>query len=205
MICYVSSIHCATECDVTLAPNMPCITLVMTALAIICFLYISIYPAVSASAVFMLDSGCTCPGYDVSFTCIIPGGGNTIWKGSAFDCPSSSDSNNNQILLLHSRFGTDRNPTGSCNDGGIQGGGVSAVGGRFTSQLIVTITPSVVGKEVQCVHDNTSAEILIGNDSITVTTGSESITVILDYSHTLGHVFVLCIRKLLAMTTVVYV
>ena len=139
------------------------------------FLFISVYPAVSACTnAFTLNSGCTCPGYSVTFTCSILGGGNTIWKGSAFDCPSTSDSNNNQILLLHSRFGTDQNPSGSCNNGDIQGGGVSRVGGCFISELNVTITPGVVGKEIQCVHDNTSAEILIGSDNITVTTGGKS-------------------------------
>ena len=50
-------------------------------------------------------SGCTCPGY-TTFECTIQSGlgGATVWKGSALDCIKS----NNEIVLLHSRFGLDR-------------------------------------------------------------------------------------------------
>ena len=132
----------------------------------------SAVPSVCASNI-TIESGCTCQGHNVTFTCTIVGGGSTIWKGSAFDCPSASDSSDNQILLFHSRFGSEQNPTGSCNNAKIQGMGVSNVNGIFTSQLIVTITPSVIGKEVQCVHENTIAEIPIGSGNITATTESE--------------------------------
>ena len=120
------------------------------------------------SGEFSLISGCVCSSYSVTYTCRIFGGGNTLWNGTAFSCPSNSDSNNNQILLRHSGFGTERNSVGTCNGGAITGEGVSSTGG-FTSQLNVTITSDLVGRQVSCYYENGSIEILVGNSTIQLT------------------------------------
>ena len=109
----------------------------------------------------------------MTYTCSIVGGGNTIWNGSAFNCPSNSDSNNNQILLRHSGFGSGGNSVGTCNGGAITGEGVSSENGFFTSQLNVTVSPNLVGQQVSCYYENGSIEILVGADTIVLTTEGE--------------------------------
>ena len=77
------------------------------------------------------------------------GGLGTVWRGSAFDCENS----NNEITLLHSRFvnGT----IGTCNNGSIFGRNIRIENGTcFTSQLSVTITPDMIGKSIECIHDD---------------------------------------------------
>lgn len=120
-----------------------------------------------------LISGCVCPGDTVTYLCSIFGGGNTVWNGSAFSCPSNSDSNNNQILLRHSGFGGQGSSRGICNDGAIVGVGISSEDSLFISQLNVTVIPDVVGKEIACYYENNLNEVLIGNETITLTSGSK--------------------------------
>ena len=110
----------------------------------------------------------------MTYTCSIVGGGNTVWNGSAFDCPSSSESFNNQILLRHSGFGSRDNSMGSCNDGTIVAEGVSAEDDYFTSQLSVVVGPSIVGRQVTCYYENTVSEVVIGNATIMLTTGGRT-------------------------------
>ena len=109
----------------------------------------------------------------MTYTCSVVGGGNTIWKGSAFDCPSNSDSNNNQILLRHSGFGSETNSMGMCNNGDIIGEGIQVIDTLFISELRVTVSSDVVGKQVACYHENGVSEILIGNSTIVLTNGSK--------------------------------
>ena len=112
-------------------------------------------------------SACICSGAEATYTCSVRGGGNTIWNGSAFNCPSTGSSNNNQILLRHSGFGTQM---GSCNNGDITGKGIFAMDTLFVSQLNVTLSSDVVGKEIACYYDDNIDEILIGNATIILTT-----------------------------------
>ena len=114
----------------------------------------------------------------MTYTCSIVGGGNTIWNGSAFNCPSNSDSNNNQILLRHSGFGTQGSSRGICNDGAIVGVGISSNNNLFVSELNITVSANVVGKEVACYHENNLNEDLIGNETITLTSGGKSTIII---------------------------
>ena len=118
-------------------------------------------------------SGCVCSGYNVTFTCTIIGGGNTIWNGSAFNCSSNSDSNNNQILLRHSGFGS--SSKGTCNSGNITGKGLSSENECFVSELNVTVSPSVIDRQVSCFYENGSAEILVGTVTIELTSGGKTL------------------------------
>ena len=94
----------------------------------------------------MLD-GCICPGYNISFECTTVGRGITVWKGTAFDCPLSS----NEIQLRHTQFlGSIR----ICNDGDISGYAVAMLPPDcFLSRLIVLITMELNGRTVICRHD----------------------------------------------------
>ena len=126
-----------------------------------------------------LISECVCNGYIVTYNCSIFGGGNTIWNGSAFNCPSNSDSSNNQILLRHSGFGTASNSMGTCNGGAITGEGVRSEGGFFTSILNVTVSPNVVGQQVSCYHENGSVEILVGTATIELSSAGKLLLLLL--------------------------
>ena len=91
-------------------------------------------------------------------------GGATIWKGSAFDCIHSG----NEIALIHSSFGSQTNiesssvAAGECNNGSIHAHIVQVEGNYYTSQLNITVTANMIGKTIECVHDNTSTENVIG-------------------------------------------
>ena len=113
----------------------------------------------------------------MTFTCSVVGGGNTIWNGTAFDCPSANSISNNQIFLRHSAFGKLGDPNGTCNEGAIIGEGVSIESTRFTSRLIVSINAYIVGKNVSCIYDNTAQarETLVGITTIELTSGGKSL------------------------------
>lgn len=85
------------------------------------------------------------------------GRGITVWQGSAFKCPRSQ----NEIVLLHSRYNSSIGPYGSesCNNGNITI--VAQIVGFsesiYTSQVTIVDSASkssLIGKSVQCVHDN---------------------------------------------------
>ena len=101
------------------------------------------------------------------FNCAVVGVGFTIWKGSAFSCPSSGS----QIFLSHSFFrgsGVSR----SCNDGALFGRsiGISEDNTTYTSQLTVNLTAdsSVVGERIECVHLSNGIATTIGSAVIRV-------------------------------------
>ena len=120
-------------------------------------------------------SGCVCNGHNVTFTCNVVGGGNTIWNGTAFDCPSANSISNNQIFLRHSSFGMLGEPSGVCNEGTIVGEGVSVESTHFTSRLIVRVNSDVVGRSVSCIYDDTAQarETLVGITTIELTSGGK--------------------------------
>ena len=109
----------------------------------------------------------------MTFTCSIVGGGNTIWNGTAFKCPSTNSVSNDQIFLRHSAFAT--MTSGMCNDGAIVGEAVSIEGTRYTSRLNVAVNSDVVGRTISCIYDDTTQgmEILIGTAAIELTSGGK--------------------------------
>ena len=115
----------------------------------------------------------------MTFTCSIGGGGNTLYNGTAFYCPSANSASNNQILLRHSGFGTRGEPSGMCNNGAITAEGVSVDSTRYTSRLNVTVSSDIVGMNVSCIYDDASRgmEFLIGNIQIDLTSGGKYLIV----------------------------
>ena len=86
----------------------------------------------------------------------------TVWRGSAFDCSSE------EIILLHNRFTSLNGAYGQCNNGSIVGRNLGTDSGRYTSQLNVTATPDIIGKSIECLHENGLDIIIIGLLNITL-------------------------------------
>ena len=109
---------------------------------------------------------CVCPGYDISFECTVFGGGFTVWRGSAFNCPLSL----NEILLSHSNFedGTIR----TCNNGAITGRSVGVMNNFYTSRLVISFTRELDGMTIECIHeDGSTTAMVIGSSMLSTTTG----------------------------------
>ena len=102
----------------------------------------------------------------LTFTCTIVGGGNTIWRGTAFDCPSTT----NEIILRHSTFGS-TGTSGTCNSGTIVGQSVRVEGTCFTSQLDVTVSESLNSGVVQCDYNSNRGTTNIGSAILNVVSG----------------------------------
>ena len=111
----------------------------------------------------------------LTFECQVIGGDSTVWNGSAFVCPASS----NAIVLLHSRF--DSGTNGTCNDTNssvvIVGESIEVNGSKYTSQLNISFSSSLIGKTVNCVRDDGQDTSVISNYTIT----SGTITIIMTY------------------------
>ena len=114
-------------------------------------------------------SSCICPGYEAVFECIVIGGGATIWSGTAFDNCSSD-----RITLRHSLFNQpEYSVSGTCGDGGqVISRAVSAVNDSYTSQLIVNISQSLIGANIECAGVSGSQ---VGTKQILPTTGIATI------------------------------
>jgi hypothetical protein len=94
----------------------------------------------------------------------------TVWRGTAFDCIYNSG----EINLLHSAYAEDSvlRAYGECNKGLITAQGLSVVDSLcYTSQLNITVSADVIGKNVECHYDdsNTTTLQLIG--AINILTG----------------------------------
>ena len=113
-------------------------------------------------------SGCTCPGYTITFECTILSrlGGATVWKGSAFDCARSD----NEIVLLHSRFESNERTHRTCNNETIIGETIQMVEHYYTSQFHVIVSPDMIGGVVECAKDDGTV-MVIGSLTITATIG----------------------------------
>ena len=101
----------------------------------------------------------------LTFECQVTGGVSTVWNGSAFMCPSSG----NEIVLLHSRF--DNGTNGTCNDINnsvtIVGESIEVNGSKYTSQLNISFSSSLIGKTVNCVKDDGLNASVVSNYTIT--------------------------------------
>ena len=91
-----------------------------------------------------------CPGEVVNYTCTVvdtsnPTIGSTLWSGTAFNCPTSS----NEISLRNSLFNTSR-PSASCTGGAITAESVGVVDNCFTSRLMVTASFGLNETTVEC-------------------------------------------------------
>ena len=61
--------------------------------------------------------------------------------------------------------------TKGCNNGAITGRGIRVIGNNYTSQINITLDPSMDGKSVVCSYENGSSDTIVGNSSIEFTTG----------------------------------
>ena len=112
-------------------------------------------------------SDCVCPGYTLVYECTVATGGRgqlTVWKGTAFDCPSDA----NSIILSHSDD-SDSVTIKQCNNGLIMANLVNENNGYYISQLNITVSSGLIGLTVECFHDDGRDEILIGNTTILFT------------------------------------
>ena len=95
-----------------------------------------------------------CPGEVVSYTCTVvepnsPPIGSSVWRGTAFNCPSLQGVSN-EILLRHSLFNTSSGANGTCTNGAITAESVGVVDNCFTSRLMVTVSSGLNGTTVEC-------------------------------------------------------
>ena len=93
--------------------------------------------------------------------------GSTIWRGTIFDCPS----NDNEIVLLHSQFGSNR-AFGTCNNRAVIGQSVGIMENDcFTSQLLVTVSGNMNNNTVDCVHNSVTGLVIVGTSTVVVVEG----------------------------------
>ena len=111
-------------------------------------------------------TSCICPGYEAIFECVVIGGAITTWSGTALDNCSSDG-----IVLRHSQFnqfGYSANET--CGDiGPIISHAVSVVNDSYTSQLILNVSQSLIGANIECSNHSGS---IVGTKQILPTTGT---------------------------------
>ena len=118
---------------------------------------------------FMLINTCVCrhTGYNLTFQCTTTGPGNTLWRGSAFDCINE----NQEISLPHSFFSHPGGANQNC--GKFTGYSLSVENNHYTSQVSVPFSLELIGQSIRCIHDNTHDHDLvdIGNHTVSVTAG----------------------------------
>ena len=102
--------------------------------------------------------GCILEGMTVNYECTVnddDGERSTLWRGSAFNCPSPS-----QINLVHSEY----DPNGAsetCGDLSAMSVGVN--GDNYTSRLTLTATTGLNGMTIECTR---SGQLVIGNNTL---------------------------------------
>lgn len=119
---------------------------------------------------FYVKESCLCPGdtvHNLTYECTTVGHGTTVWRGTAFNCSAVG----NEIALRHSRFTAPDGASNQCNNGNITGRSLRREGKRYTSQIHIIFTPDLLGRTVECVHDNLTSYELIGNSIIVNVTG----------------------------------
>lgn len=104
----------------------------------------------------------------MKFECNVVGAGTTVFEGSAFDCENS----HNEIKLLHLRFNSTDGARGTCNNGIIVGRSTGVEDSLYTSQLDVRISSNLIGRTVECIHDNGTTTETVGIYSLMVANGN---------------------------------
>ena len=125
-----------------------------------------VFPIESSSNEFTVLTSCTCPGHQLIFECTAFGPAATLWSGTALEqCPGG------QILMRHSNYQSGRSWTCS---GPIVGNTIGVNNGSYTSQVVVTVSDGLNGREIQCSHDNGDNIVpyIIGVRMIQITTGN---------------------------------
>lgn len=124
-----------------------------------------------------ISDGCVCPGQSLTLVCTViemtphqfESGGSTVWSGTSFYCPSSS----NVITFLHNRFLNNQSESGECNSNndiktfGAQILHFNPDNATYTSQLNVTINSDLLGQNISCAYDDGLS--IVTSSTITLT------------------------------------
>ena len=93
--------------------------------------------------------------------------GNTLWSGTAFNCPSSS----NEIVLRHSQFGSG-GASGDCTGGALVARSLRVENGNsFVSQLTATVSTAFNNQSIRCEHNSNAETRIIGESVLNVVSG----------------------------------
>ena len=117
-----------------------------------------------------MKESCLCPEtavHNLTFECTTVGPGITVWRGTAFNCAAQG----HEIALRHSLFRNPEGASGQCNSGNITGHSLGEEHGHFISQIHVLFSPDLLGRTIECIHNNINSYELIGNTSIAITSG----------------------------------
>ena len=104
-------------------------------------------------------AGCLCPGETLIYQCVVPSGTATVWRGSAFNCTSST------IILHHSQY-TSGSSGGECNDNSIRGQGLYVANSSYVSILNITVNSDYSNKTIECAYYDGSRLIPVGRSII---------------------------------------
>ena len=115
------------------------------------------------------NPSCACSGEVLTFVCTTVGPGQTIWRGTAFNCTGES----NEIILRHSEFDSPTGISGTCNSGAIVGQSLGVENADcYTSQLSITIQSQFNNTTVEYVYSYNN-ESIIGQLRLSVVSGEK--------------------------------
>ena len=111
-------------------------------------------------------SECFCHGQTLSYECTTEGPISTVWQGTAFQCVGS------RIVLRHSQFTVQQGTSGECNSDStmIRGHSLRVEGDCYTSQLNVTVSPSLDNQTIECAYSGGGIAV-IGSSIIDISRG----------------------------------
>ena len=123
----------------------------------------------SENGTMSMINNCTCEGHVQIYECSVIGYGATIWRGSALDCSSST----NEIVILRS---DSVNRSITCNNGEIYivGHLVRRENNSYVSQLSVSVSSEVIGRNISCYHEVGIDTIEIGTSQLEISAGTLS-------------------------------
>ena len=117
-----------------------------------------------------LVEDCVCPGYNVTYECTTRGPGSTIF------ILGTADFEECEINLRHSQFATGA-AFGRCMDGEVSGRGISFDGSTYTSQLVVSVSSTLIGKIVHCDYFDGISQMESGSLALNLTSNIGEYTV----------------------------
>ena len=121
-----------------------------------------LYAGLATVPEFKVLTGCTCPGYSITYMCTAIGDGFTRFEGSAFNCSLTG----NEILLSHTEYSiaTVRKTCGNY----ISAKSLGVSGNHYKSLLMINISQPLNGLSVNCTYiSGTGSTVMpIGSPSI---------------------------------------
>jgi hypothetical protein len=95
----------------------------------------------------------------------------TVWEGTAFDCPATSD----EIALRHSQFNSPERLSGDCSDGRLIAYAIREEQNCYISQLNATVSADLNGTIVVCAFEaqGMNGFQTVNRSTVSITTGKE--------------------------------